>query len=271
MKYLTTKIHTIKLQSLFLICMLPAVIPLSLSAQQSESSAGERFISIKENMQAAVDSMDEKKLIQARYAMEDFTGSSDERMQKLAYYYMGYASYRLSTQFSNINEDQKEQYLDKAQEHFEEAIKIDPSFAEAQAMLGSVYGMKAGGFFSGMKYGPKSNNAIEKALKTGPDNPRVHMINGIGLMNKPSMFGGSTEEAIKEFKKASDLFESFQPESEMMPDWGHAENYAWLGQAYEQVEQYSNAKKAYQQALEIDPGYQWVKYVLMPQLAEKME
>src|SRR5699024_257665 len=103
-----------------------------------------------------------------------------------------------------------------------------------------------------------------------PDNPRVHMINAIGLLKKPSMFGGSTEGAIKEFKKAAELFESFEPANKMMPDWGHAENYAWLGQAYEQNEQLKEAKTAYNEALKTDPNYGWVKYVLMPQLEDKL-
>lgn len=271
MKCLYINHHTKKLKHLLsLIGLVVAIIPFSATAQQSDSSEKERFISIKEDMQAAVDSMNKKKLIQARYAMEDFTGSSDKNIQKLACYYIGYAAYRLNTQFADINEDQKEQYLNEAEKQFRKSIKIDPSFAEGHAMLGSVYGMKAAGFFSGMKYGPKANNATEKALKTGPNNPRVHMVNAIGLMNKPSMFGGSTEGAIKEFKKAAKLFKSFEPANKLMPDWGHAENYAWLGQAYEQKEQYIEAKKAYKQALEVDPNYQWVKHVLMPQLEEKL-
>lgn len=270
MNYLNSQIQGTKFyQSLLLIGLILIFIPLSAAAQQSNFSEKERFITIKENMQAAVDSMNKEKLIQARYAMADYTGTSDEKMQRLAYYYIGYAAYRLNTQFSDISEDQKEQYLNEAEKQFQKSVKIDPSFADAYAMLGSVYGMKAAGFFSGMKYGPKANNATEKALKTGPKNPRVHMVNAIGLMNKPSMFGGSTEGAIKEFKKAAELFKSFEPATKLMPDWGRAENYAWLGQAYEQNEQYSEAKKAYKQALEVNPNYQWVKYVLMPQLEEK--
>src|SRR5699024_10738399 len=160
------------------------------------------------------------------------------------HYYMGYADYRLNTQFSDVKEDQKEKFLDEAVKYLEEAVRLDPDFADARALLASVYGLKATGIFSGMKYGPKSNSAIENALETAPDNPRVHMINAIGLLKKPSMFGGSTEGAIKEFKKAAELFESFEPANKMMPDWGHAENYAWLGQAYEQNDQLKKAKTA---------------------------
>lgn len=272
MNYLNSQVQGTKFyQPLLLIGLMLAVIPFSAAAQQSPVSEKQRFITLKKNMQAAVDSMNKKKLIQARYAMEDFTESSNQQMQKLAHYYMGYAAYRLSTQFEEVNDDQKKKYLNEAQKQFEKTIEVDPSFAEGHAMLGSVYGMKAAGFFSGMKYGPKSNNAIEKALEIGTDNPRVHMINAIGLLNKPSMFGGSTEGAIKEFKKAAELFKSFEPVNKLMPNWGHAENYAWLGQAYEQNEQYSGAKKAYKQALEVDPNYQWVKFVLMPQLVEKLK
>src|SRR5699024_10278592 len=178
-------------QSLFLIGAMLALIAFTASAQQPNPSEKQRFITIKENMQAAVVSMDKKKLIRAKYDMEDFTNSSNKQMQKLAHYYMGYADYRLNTQFSDVKEDQQEKFVHEAVKYLDEAVLLDPDFADARALLASVYGLKATGIFSGMKYGPKSNSAIENALESAPDNPRVHMINAIGLLKKPSMFGGS--------------------------------------------------------------------------------
>src|SRR5699024_12628378 len=130
MTYLSSKFQITKLyQSLFLIGAMLALIAFTASAQQPNPSEKQRFITIKENMQAAVDSMDKKKLIRAKYAMEDFTNSNNKQMQKLAYYYMGYADYRLSTQFEGISGDKKEQYLNEAQEKFEKTVEMDPSFA----------------------------------------------------------------------------------------------------------------------------------------------
>lgn len=239
-------------------------------AQSQNTTQKDQFWAIKKNLQTAVDSMDKAGVIKAKYEFRPYTKSSGKELKALAYYYMGYADYRLNTQFPDLKEDQKERFLDEAVKYLEQAVKFDPEFADAWALLGSAYGMKATGIFAGMKYGPKSDNAMEKALQYGPGNPRAHMLNAIGLLYKPSMFGGSTDGAIEGFKKAAELYKTYQPKNKLMPDWGHAEVYAWLGQAYQKNEQFDEAKKAYQQALEVDPNYGWVKYKLMPGLAEKM-
>ncbi|MDZ7693780.1 MAG: hypothetical protein U5K69_22120 [Balneolaceae bacterium] len=101
-----------------------------------------------------------------------------------------------------------------------------------------------------MRYGPKSENAIEKALQLAPKNPRVEMINGIGLLYKPGLFGGSNEKAIAAFKDAGQYFKQWKSTSELYPQWGYAENYAWLAQAYLEEDQPKKAKEAYHQALE---------------------
>ena len=258
-------------QSLLIAVLMLGMLPFSAVAQSSESSQKDRFISIKDQLQSAVDSLDKAGIIKAKYALQPYADGNENPLKKLAYYYMGYADYRLNTQSPGINEDQKEKILDEAVQYLEHAVALDPDFADARALLGSAYGKKAAGFFSGMKYGPKADDAMEKAMESGPENPRVYMLNAIGLLYKPSMFGGSTEGAINGFKKAAELFKTFQPKNELMPDWGRAEVYAWLGQAYEQNEEYAKAKTAYGQALEVDPGYGWVKYKLLPELAEKVK
>ena len=123
--------------------------------------------------------------------------------------------------------------------------------------------------FAGIKYGPKSNKQIDKALELAPENPRVLMLDGTGLLYTPSMFGGDTEKAIAQFQKAAKQFEKFTPKDSTMPHWGRVEVYAWLGQGYEEEEQYEEAKKAYEKALELNPDYGWVKSYLLPKLAEK--
>jgi tetratricopeptide (TPR) repeat protein len=241
------------------------------TAQSSEMPDDkQQFLTIKNNLQTAVDSLNKAGVIKAKYALVSYAEGSDKELKKLAYYYMGYAAYRLNTLFQDIKEKQKEQFLDKSAQHLEKATNLDDDFADAWALLGSTYGMKAAGFFSGMKYGPKSDKAMSKAKDAEPQNPRVHMLNSIGKLYKPSMFGGSTEGAIEGFGKAASLYEKYRPKNKLMPDWGHAEVYAWLGQGYEQNEQPNEARQAYKQALEINPDYGWVKDKLLPELEEKI-
>lgn len=224
------------------------------------------FQHIQGTIETAVDSLEPEKLVALNTKLEKLSESRDDLTRKYALYYLGYSNYRLNVAFSDFKEDQKEAYLDEAVEWLEKATEEDKSFAEAYALLASCYGKKASGIFSGMKYGPKSDAAMTKALELSPENPRVLMLDAIGKLYKPSMFGGSTEGAIEGFTKAADAFKNWQPPNIMAPTWGHAEAYAWLGQALAKQEKYKQAEQAYQKALDIQPGYPWVKKSLLPEL-----
>lgn len=231
----------------------------------------EQFAEIRETIETAVDSLQPDRLVETDAELAMLAESDDTQIRKYALYYRGYSNYRLYSSIPGISEEQKEKYLDKAIEMFEEAVEVDPEFAEAQAMLGSCYGQKADGIFSGMKYGPKSDETMKRAKKMAPDNPRVVMLDAVGTLFKPSMFGGSIEGAIKGFRRAIEVFDNWQPPNAFAPRWGSAEVYAWLGQAYAMDNQYEKAREAYQKALEVKPGYPWVKNVLLPELNKKTD
>ena len=218
----------------------------------------------KDALRIAVDSTQLEEVIK----LEDRFRSVPDDHPRVAYarYYAGLANYRLNTIFQTLSKDRRKKHLNEAAKMLEAAVETKPDFPDAQALLASVYGIKASGFFSGMKYGPMSQNAMEKALKQGPENPRVRMLNGVGLLNKPSMVGGSVTGAIEEFKRAAELFTVYDTENPLLPEWGHAENYAWLGQAYKENGEPEKAREAYEQALEINPDYGWVVKELMPEL-----
>lgn len=242
------------------------------NAQERSSAKTQHFLAIKNNLSIAVDSQNKADIIKAIYSFQPFTSSDNKLLKKLAYYYMAYGYYRLNTIFTNISEDQREKYLDETVKYLKKDVKIAPNFAEAWALLGEAYGTKAsGGMLSGMRYGPKAGRITKKALKIAPENPRVRFINAMGLLMTPSMFGGSTKGAIKEFKKAAELFRTCQPKNKLMPGWGHAEVYAWLGNAYKKAEMYKKTKMAYKQALKVDPDYGWVKHKLLPELEKVMK
>lgn len=248
---------------IFCLCLLN--IPHLMLAQE------QKFADIRATIETAVDSLAPEKLVELDVQLTSLIESTDPQVKKYAYYYRGYANYRLHSSFPNIGEEQQEKYLDEAVKMFEKDVAIDPKFAEAYALLGSCYGIKASGFFSGMKYGPKSNNAMSKAKKLAPDNPRVALLDAIGTLYKPSMFGGSTEGAIEGFQRAAELFNDWQPPNEFAPRWGDAEVYAWLGQGYAKAEEYEKAKAAFRKALNVKPGYPWVKELLLPELKAKSE
>jgi tetratricopeptide (TPR) repeat protein len=101
-----------------------------------------------------------------------------------------------------------------------------------------------------------------------PKNPRVWLISGMSSMFTPKMFGGGSDKAEKDFKKAVELFASDNP-MPPAPSWGRADVYIWLGQALQKEQKKEEARAAYQKALELQPGNQWVTRVLLPSLDGK--
>ncbi len=189
----------------------------------------------------------------------------------LMLHYKGYALYRKA---SPMMEDEKRKaeakaLLDEADDAFERSAKTLP-WPETYALRASVTGQMIGlgNPMSGMILGPRSESQMDKAVELGPTNPRVWMLKGVGTMFKPGMFGGGADKAEKELRKAIDLFANDRPVAPA-PRWGHAEAYAWLGQAYAQQNKIGEARAAYQKCLELDPGNGWVLHLLLPALDKK--
>ena len=231
--------------------------------------ARRRLLDAKSQMNRAFYSHDAGALIESVDLFRPFTASGDPEIRKLAYYYMGYASYRIASAFDELDEETTGEYQDEAIRYIEKSTEVDGTFAEAIALLGNCYGMKATGFFSGMKYGPKSQRALDRAVELAPDNPRVRLLYGISFMFKPKVFGGSLERAIAEMRRAAELFRVRAGDDGLYPGWGDVEVYAWLGNAHERAGEPDLASRYYRQALELDPDYYWVKEILLPELIEK--
>lgn len=245
---------------------------LSLSPLPFSADNGNPPISgIEEKIEHALHSRNAEGMLQAVSRLQEWLQSQEKQhtdYRKYAYYYLGYACYRLSNSFPSVSNDKQNEYLSRAIRYLEQAAGMDPSFAEAQALLAGSYGLKARGFLSRIRYGIKFSRSIQHALNLAPENPRVVLIDGIGTLHKPPVMGGGTEPAIHVLRRATVLFESWNPPYPRSPDWGHEEAYAWLGKAYLKNKDYDLARQAYQTALKLRPGYYWVTEELLPELNE---
>ncbi len=207
-------------------------------------------------------------LRQARALFLQATGGATHRA--LAHYYVGLADYRLNNQFSDDAEEQREQILDHATKHLKQATSIDEEMADAWALLAGVYGQRMGlNPMKGMLLGSDASSAIERAKELDPDNPRVWIIDGTQDFFTPSLFGGDKERALKKFKKAAQLAQQESIDDPLQPSWGHAESYAWIGVAHLKADRLSEARTAFENALDVNPDYGWVKSVLLPELKER--
>ena len=185
----------------------------------------------------------------------------------LLLHYLGYARYREATLMQGMKRDDKDyrpllEAADSLLERSASKLPLPETYALRSSVLGQLIGSNP---VRGMTLGPKSSNAMERAVELGPNNPRVWLLRGIGAMFTPSVFGGGVDKAEEYLTKAIALFPNDKP-APAAPAWGHAEAYIWLGQVHKRRDRIDEARQAYTRALELQPDNGWVRHVLLPGL-----
>ena len=183
-------------------------------------------------------------------------------------YASAYADWRLSA-LPDVTGEEKDDCLSEATRKLKEITESSDRFAEAHALLGSVYGMRIGRSpWTGMVLGPRSSAAIERAVALEPDNPRILLQQALGAFHTPRMFGGSKEKAEALLRRSIAAFER-ETEDTAWPNWGRADAHIWLGQVLQDKGDLDGAREAYQRALAVAPEHAWVRHVLLPGLDTK--
>lgn len=218
----------------------------------------------KRMMRAGFNMADYDQVREARALFERAT--NDEHRSAWAHYYVALADYNLANLLAQNDKGAAGDHLDSAIEHLKAGIEREES-AEAYALLSSVYGRKIGFKpLMGMFLGPKADKALDRAKELEPDNPRAILTEAVSDFNTPKMFGGSKARAMEGFQRAIDLFGQEEATDPLLPRWGHEDAYAWLGIAHNDKGDTTAARRAFEQALAVNPDYGWVKYVLLPGL-----
>ncbi len=133
----------------------------------------------------------------------------------------------------------------------ERAVALKPENAEYHRVLGTLCGQVIpANVFSGMTYGRRAEEAIDKAIALDPKSSQAYLARGIGNYYKPSMFGGGAEPAVKDIRHAIEL----DPKS--------ADAYLWLGLAQRKLHQNAEAREAFTKSLELNPRRIWTKQQL---------
>lgn len=175
---------------------------------------------------------------------------------KYAYYYLGYADYSLADVYADTDPSKATDCLHDADDALDQAIKLDPAFAEAYALLGSSYGFEIGLHpYKGMWLGSKSDKLMAKAMRLAPDDPRVLMLQGLSDFTTPESYGGDKHKALQEFSTALANFGSYKPADAEAPTWGKAQAFVWRGDAEVKANDASAAGRDYQAALAMVPAY----------------
>ena len=224
----------------------------------------------KNDLRQAINNWNEADLQSARAQFERLLSQNDQKF--LIHYYIGFADYNL-VNFCQTKNDKKmmSKVLEDGIEHLEQSIELKNDFAESQGLLSSLLGQKIGlNPIKGIYLGPKSGMIMSKAIELDPQNPRLHYLSGVSAYFTPGMFGGGKDKAREALKKATDLFKTYKAQSNLYPDWGERDAYAWLGIIAADSDSLELANSYYEKALTIDPDFNWVKFSLKPALDEKM-
>lgn len=181
----------------------------------------------------------------------------------LLLHYQGYIRYRQAQRIRDF--DTALPLFEEAVSLLEQSAAVRP-LAETHALLASSTGSMIGdSMLRGMRFGMRASDAEERATALGPSNPRVLLLRAVSAWYKPSAFGGGEDKARALLQQALRQFATDAP-ARPLPQWGHAEAYAWLGQMELKAGKRDAARAAYERALALAPGFAWVQHALLPAL-----
>jgi tetratricopeptide (TPR) repeat protein len=130
----------------------------------------------------------------------------------------------------------------------EKAIELQPKNAENYRVLATLCGQVVPASpLTGMSYGKRAKEAINKALELNPKSSDVHLAEGVGNYYLPPMLGGGPELAAKNFNEAITL----DPKS--------ADAYLWLGLTLRKLHKNPEARQAFAKSMELNPQRIWAK------------
>lgn len=165
---------------------------------------------------------------------EDFTALSNdfvrigdkEKTQWLPYYYAAHVSIEKGR---NLMRTGKVSDLDaianEAQKNVDKASELSKDNAELFILQKMIHSLK-------MMVDPQSRfmsegmlaaDALSKAEKLDPENPRISLLKGEDTYFTPEQFGGSKTKGLELLQKSVDQFKAYQPKTSLDPTWGKGE------------------------------------------------
>ena len=162
------------------------------------------------------------------------------------------------------NNDDVKKYTESAISLLNKATDANDQFAEAWILKLAVNSNRWIYDFASMNdIIAKQTEAKTNAAKIEPDNPRLHLIDGMNVYYTPENFGGGVEKAQPLFEKSWELFQTYKPKDETYPEWGKDQAAGMLALCYVKNEKLDEAKKWIDKGLEISPESGFIKNYVM--------
>lgn len=175
-----------------------------------------------------------------------------------------YPIQEVSRSVEKTNEARRKALLDEAEDLLDAHLAASPDDADALLLLSQVYQTRITGMMSGMRYGRRAGETLERAFELAPENPQVLYHKGVNQLMVPGPFGDRDAARLR-LREAVRLFEADDTRTDRFVG-GYAEALAYLGLCLARDNDTARAKEFYEKALAVQPGYVWVKEELLPDL-----
>jgi tetratricopeptide (TPR) repeat protein len=188
----------------------------------------------------------------------------DQKLELINYYY-GYIGWLIGQkQFKKA-----EMYIPRGEKLIHQVLSVSPKNATAYSFKGSFLGFKIGiDKYKAIYLGSDSKNCINKALELDPQNVQAIIDKGNLLYYSPTFFGGDKREALNYFIKGAKLLEK---NKETCESWVYLNLLTIIASAYEKTDKLAEAKLTYEKIIRNEPGINWVKNDLYPNLLAKIK
>lgn len=194
--------------------------------------------------------------------MENQKKNEQEFIIELINYQYGYVAWSIG----NDKKDNAKQYLSLLDKNLEQLKSLSGETADYHAYTAAAYGFKIGlSLWKAPIFGPKSMDHGEQALDADSHSFQANMEMGNIWNHMPAVFGGSDEKALNYYFKALEILKN-KPDEFRKNNWMFLNLLTLVGQMQLEMGNTESAKKYFEQALQIEPGFVWVKEELLPSL-----
>lgn len=258
---------------LLLRLLLPLLVAFTTTSRAADSAPLALLDGMSSRIESALNHGDEA-AVAAELAKCEAILTSRPDHPRASYYKALVLASRASRLISTKDDGRAKGLFEAAEATLKNALKSGRD-AEVLSLHASVLerSIAVKGGFAAMKLGPAASAEHDESAELAPSNPRVAMLRGISLLNRPGFVGGSAEKALAEFERAAGLFDREASDSTeangWAPTWGRAEVWAWIGQAHLKLGSKEKAREAFEKGLQVDPNYGWIRYVLLPKVTAK--
>lgn len=172
--------------------------------------------------------------IAAAQTTEDLTAISNdfvrigdkEKTQWLPYYYAAHATIEKGRKLMRTGQvSELDAIAADAQKNVDKAMELSKDNAELLILQKMIHSLKmmVDPQARFMSEGMLAADALSKAAKLEPENPRISLLKGEDTYFTPEQFGGSKTEGLALLQKSVDQFKVYKPKTALDPTWGKEE------------------------------------------------